>query len=66
MTDLQMKLLEYWRQYHKEHKTHPSLTAAAKYFKKTRQTITQRVDSLVNKGYLRKVYDGAYIPTNKK
>lgn len=66
MTELQQKLLAFYKQYHKEHKTFPTLREVANYFKTTRQTVTSRAESLVNKGYLRKIRPGHFMHTSKK
>lgn len=66
LTELQLKLLEFYKQYHKTHRTHPTLNEAAKHFKTTRQTISSRAESLVNKGFLRKIRAGQFIHTLKK
>jgi predicted transcriptional regulator len=66
MTELQMKLVEFYKNYHKEHKTHPDLKVVAEYFGVSYQTIAERAETLVNKGYLTKVRRGAFIPTRRK
>lgn len=66
LTELQQKLLEYYKTYYKQHRTNPSLKEVAEYFKTTRQTVSTRAESLVNKGYLKKVRQGVYIHTLKK
>lgn len=66
MTELQHKLLEYFKTYRKEKRTNPTLTEAAKYFKTTRQNITLRANSLVKHGYLEKLRDGVFIHTRKQ
>jgi len=66
MTELQLKLLEYYKQYYKEQGTYPSITEAATYFNQFRQNVKDRADSLVNHGYFKKVRAGVYIPTRKR
>jgi predicted transcriptional regulator len=66
MTESQKQILEFYKDFYKTNKTHPSPTFVGKHFGITRQAITQQILSLVNKGYLKKVYDGAFIPTSKK
>lgn len=66
MTELQLKLLEYFKTYRQEKRTHPTLTEAARHFKTTRQNITLRANSLVKQGYLEKLRAGVFIHTHKK
>ena len=66
MTELQLKLLEYFKSYRLKYRTHPTLTEAARHFKTTRQNITLRAKSLVNKVYLEKLRAGVFIHTHKK
>ena len=65
MTELQLKLLEYFKTYRQEKRTHPTLTEAARHFKTTRQNITLRANSLVKQGYLEKLRAGVFIHTRK-
>lgn len=66
MTELQQKLLQYFKEYHKTHRTNPTLTEAAQFFEVTRQTITTRADALVAKGYMTKLKTGVYLHTRKQ
>ena len=66
LTELQRKLLEYYKQYRKEHNTHPRLSVVAKHFKVSPQAISVRCYTLVKQGYFTSPYDGAFIPTKKK
>ena len=66
LTELEQKLLAYYKEYHKENKTHPNVSFVAKHYGVTRQAVTHKLENLVNKGYLRKVYRGAFIHTIKK
>lgn len=66
MTELQQKLIEYYKEYYKKHKLPPRVIDAAKYFKAKHQTISERINTLVKKGYFEKISDGFYRPTKKK
>lgn len=66
MTELQMKLLEYYREYYKEHKRWPRIVDATKHFKAEHQYISTRAYALADKGYMNKLYDGMFEVTRKK
>lgn len=66
LTELQMKLLSFYREYYKTHKRYPRLIEAAEYFKTDHRHISTRAYTLVNKGYFKKVYDGMFQVTKKR
>jgi hypothetical protein len=66
LTELQLKLLEYYKQYYKEHKRWPRIVEAANHFKTDHRHISGRVYTLASKGYMNKLYDGMFEVTRKK
>lgn len=66
MNERLKEVLDFYKQFHKENKCHPTVTMVANHFGVKRQTIQARLKTLVNNGYLTKVYDGAFIHTSKK
>lgn len=65
LTELQLKLLSFYREYYKENKRWPRLVEAVTYFKTRHQYISQRAHSLVEKGYMKKHYDGMFELTSR-
>lgn len=65
LTELQIKLLSFYREYYKQHKRYPRLIEAVTHFKTRHQYISQRAYALVEKGYLKKQYEGMFELTNK-
>lgn len=66
LTDLQLELLSFYREYYKEHKRWPRLIEASEHFDTDHRYISSRAYNLVNKGYFKKVYDGMFEVTRKK
>lgn len=66
MTEREQKLLEYYKQYRKQHNTHPRLKDVARHFKISAQAISKRAYNLVELGYFTTPYAGAFIHTRKK
>lgn len=65
LTELQLKLLSFYREYYKEHRRYPRLIEAVKYFQTKHQYISQRAHALVEKGYMNKAYNGMFELTKK-
>lgn len=66
LTEKQMKLLQFYKEFYKQHKTYPAMKIVTDYFGVARQTIGDRIDALVKKGYFGKDVNGKFIPTSKK
>lgn len=66
LTELQMKLLSFYKEYYKEHKRWPRIIEAAQALQSDHRHISGRAYVLVNKGYMTKLYDGMFAVTRKK
>lgn len=66
LSELELKLIEFYKTYYKKHRQSPSVAEAAEYFKVTHQTMSERANNLVNKGYFKKIRRGTFIHTRKK
>lgn len=66
LTELQLKLLSFYREYYQTHKRYPRLIEAAEHFQTDHRHISARAYNLVTKGYLKKLYDGMFEVTRKR
>lgn len=65
LTELQLKLLSFYREYYKTHKRWPRIVEAATYLKRHHSNISIMATTLAAKGYFEKQYDGIYKVTKK-
>lgn len=66
LTELQLKLLSFYREYYKEHGCYPRIYRAAEYLARPNSNIDSMVKALTAKGYMKKMDNGIYNLTNKK